>query len=98
MSAYEIGLVCKDVEGEVTYYLETRDEDSDERYARMFEVWTQKSLDEVRNSVFRHFERTHCGHSYDCCGCFFRSSVRVVPMYEKENVAYYIVDYWARNI
>lgn len=77
---------------------EARTVEDDERETIVYEVWTNASLVEMQRLVVKYFQRTDCGHSHDCCGCWFRFTTRVVSEFDKEGVAYLIIDSWLRNI
>lgn len=96
----EINQFCKLVDGELVSSISGADKihPEDEDFINFYTVYTNKTHDEVRNAVSKAFPYVSCGHDHDCCGCYFRRSVISRPMFDRESVAYYIVETLSRNI
>jgi hypothetical protein len=61
----------------------------------LYKIWTDASLEEVRDAIFRTFPATT-----DIVGAGerFRSKVAAFSAHDREGVAYYIIDTWSLNI
>lgn len=100
LASDEIAHICTELDASLELFVEGKDkiDTENQTHVSMYEIWTDHYLNRVENVVYAALKNTECSHNYDCCGCFKRSKVKVYSLFDREGIAYIILDYWSRNI
>tara|TARA_B100001250_G_scaffold104529_1_gene88187 strand:+ start:34 stop:378 length:345 start_codon:yes stop_codon:yes gene_type:complete len=101
---WAVASLARSIDAQVSIgFMDMQDELGEEMYSMWKLHVTNNKKNITRDVIVAHlalsFEKTKpCGHTHDCCGCWFRSRVEVANPNSKEGISYWIVDKWNKNI
>lgn len=91
----EIGAVCERLDADLdkVFYGEDRMNRVDGDTIAVYRIWANESLDRVKDVVFSELKNTPTDAGFE----MFRWSVEVFSLFDKEGMAYIIIDTWTQN-
>jgi len=92
----EIATVCRDLNADLVTVYKDYDKVEGKMYGTnvfLYQIQTSAYLDKVKHVVYHNFRNTDMGE-----GMPYRDSVEVYSRYDKEGVAYYIIDTWELDV
>ena len=93
----EIACVCEDLDLRLQAYTKAYDLLNNEDYYIFYQVWCENpatTTEDIVASVSQQFRK----RIFELVGDSFRSSTKVLSIFDREGIAYYIIDHWTLNI
>ena len=93
----EIADICEDLDAELGLYVEGEDllDVTLGDVVYFYQIWTDREYEEVKNKVFSTLVRRE---GWDGEVRVYRARVSVFSCFDKEGIAYYIIDTWERAL